>query len=538
MGNKEGICTLRKSGFGINSLFRILFCLPMRLFRLAKILRVASRFGIDEIIFEHEPSGRLAALSRLVHFWRRFDTPHAVRLRLALEALGPIFVKFGQMLSTRRDLLPLDIADELAKLQDRVPPFSSELALQQIEEAYGRPASEVFAEFDSTPVASASVAQVHFARLRPEDGGHEVAVKILRPNMHGVIANDLSLLDTLAGLLEKIWSDGKRLKPHEVVAEFAKYLYDELDLMREAANCSQLRRNFTDSRLLLVPEVYWDHCTTTVMVMERMHGIPISQNEALIAAGIDLSALSRAGVEIFFTQVFRDGFFHADMHPGNIFVAVDEVHHGKYIALDFGIVGTLTDSDKNYLAQNFLAFFQRDYKRVATAHVEAGWAPPDTRVDEFESAIRSVCEPIFDRPLHEISFGRVLLRLFQISRRFNVEIQPQLVMLQKTLLNVEGLGRQLDPNLDLWTTAKPFLERWMSEQLGWRALARGLKQEAPNWVRTLPQLPRLVHQALTRERAAELAPLLFAIASAQRRQNLLLGLIAVLLAASLAVLYF
>ena len=503
----------------------------MRLFRLAKILSIASRYGLDEMILEHEPSGRLAALSRALHFWRRFDAPPAVRLRQALESLGPIFVKFGQVLSTRRDLLRTDIADELAKLQDRVPPFSSELALAQIAQAYGRPANEVFAEFDATPVASASIAQVHFARLRPEDGGHAVAVKVLRPEMHGVIANDLALLETLAGVLEKVWSDGKRLKPREVVGEFAKYLYDELDLMREAANCSQLRRNFSGSRLLQVPEVYWDQCTTTVMVMERMHGIPISQTGALIAAGIDLPALSRAGVEIFFTQVFRDGFFHADMHPGNIFIAVDPAHHGSYIALDFGIVGTLTDADKNYLAQNFLAFFQRDYKRVATAHIEAGWAPADTRADEFEAAIRAVCEPIFDRPLHEISFGRVLLRLFQTSRRFNVEIQPQLVMLQKTLLNIEGLGRQLDPNLDLWKTAKPFLERWMSEQVGRHAFHLGVLQEAPYWARTLPQLPRLVHQALAQQKTSDLAPLLGELARAQRQQGRLLGIIAVLLAA-------
>ncbi|MFZ2855069.1 MAG: AarF/UbiB family protein, partial [Rhodocyclaceae bacterium] len=380
----------------------------------------------------------------------------------------------------------------------------------------------------------ASIAQVHLARLHAGDGGHEVAVKILRPDMRGVIAHDLALLDTLAGLLEKVWSDGKRLKPREVVGEFAKYLYDELDLMREAANCSQLRRNFSGSKLLQVPEVYWDQCTTTVMVMERMRGIPISQKDALLAAGIDLPALSRAGVEIFFTQVFRDGFFHADMHPGNIFVATDEAHHGSYIALDFGIVGTLTDVDKNYLAQNFLAFFQRDYKRVAMAHIEAGWAPADTRVDEFEAAIRAVCEPIFDRPLHEISFGRVLLRLFQTSRRFNVEIQPQLVMLQKTLLNIEGLGRQLDPNLDLWKTAKPFLERWMGEQLGWRAFKKGIEREAPYWARTLPQLPRLMHQVLAQPVAADAAPLLAAIAGAQRRQNQLLALIALLLAGLLA----
>ena len=506
----------------------------MRLFRLAKILRVSSRYGIDEMILEHEPSGRLAALSRAFHFWRRFDTPSAVRLRLALEALGPIFVKFGQVLSTRRDLLPPDIADELARLQDQVPPFAADLALAQIEKAYGRPAHEVFAEFDAIPIASASIAQVHLARLHLKDGGQEVAVKILRPDMHDVIAHDLALLDTLAGLLEKVWSDGKRLKPREVVAEFAKYLYDELDLMREAANCSQLRRNFAGSKLLQVPEVHWDMCTTTVMIMERMRGIPISQTEALLAAGIDLPTLSRSGVEIFFTQVFRDGFFHADMHPGNIFVATDAAHHGSYIALEFGIVGTLTDIDKNFLAQNFLAFFQRDYKRVAQAHIEAGWAPADTRVDEFESAIRAVCEPFFGRPLHEISFGRVLLRLFQTSRRFNVEIQPQLVMLQKTLLNIEGLGRQLDPNLDLWTTAKPFLERWMSEQLGWRAFKIGLEREAPYWARTLPQLPRLVHQALARPPVADSTPLLAAIASAKRQQNRLLGLIAVLLAALLA----
>ena len=479
----------------------------MRLFRLAKILRVSSRYGLDEMILEHEPSGRLAALSRLFHFWRHFDTPSAVRLRLALEALGPIFVKFGQVLSTRRDLLPPDIADELARLQDRVPPFPADLALAQIENAYGRPAHEVFAEFDAVPIASASIAQVHLARLHLKDGGQEVAVKILRPDMHDVIAHDLALLDTLAGLLERVWSDGKRLKPREVVAEFAKYLYDELDLMREAANCSQLRRNFAGSKLLQVPEVHWDMCTTTVMVMERMRGIPISQTEALLAAGIDLPTLSRSGVEIFFTQVFRDGFFHADMHPGNIFVATDAAHHGSYIALDFGIVGTLTDIDKNFLAQNFLAFFQRDYKRVAQAHIEAGWAPADTRVDEFESAIRAVCEPFFGRPLHEISFGRVLLRLFQTSRRFNVEIQPQLVMLQKTLLNIEGLGRQLDPDLDLWQTAKPFLERWMTEQIGWRGLVNNVKKEGPQWATLLPQLPRLAHQLLTqsnqRDSAAE-----------------------------------
>ncbi|MDP2751195.1 MAG: ubiquinone biosynthesis regulatory protein kinase UbiB [Rhodocyclaceae bacterium] len=439
----------------------------MRLLRLIKILRIAYRLGLHR--------GRVM--------------PDAVRLREALVELGPIFVKFGQILSTRRDLLPLDIADELAKLQDQVPPFPSEQAIATLEKAYGKPVDQVFTRFVREPVASASVAQVHFATL-PD--GKEVAVKILRPHMKAIIAQDIALLYSVAGLVERFWADGKRLRPKEVVAEFEKHLADELDLMREAANCSQLRRNFTGSKLLSVPEVHWDWCHSTVMVMERMQGIPIGQIDRLREAKVDLKALSRAGVEIFFTQVFRDGFFHADMHPGNILVASD----GRYIALDFGIVGTLSEKDQKYLAVNFLAFFQRDYKRVAQAHIESGWAPAGTRADEFEAAIRSVCEPIFDRPLKDISFGRVLLRLFQTSRRFNVEIQPQLVLLQKTLLNIEGLGRQLDPDLDLWDTAKPFLERWMSEQVGWRGLLNHLKREAPQWATLLPELPRLLHQVL------------------------------------------
>ncbi|MDR2452899.1 MAG: ubiquinone biosynthesis regulatory protein kinase UbiB [Candidatus Accumulibacter sp.] len=510
----------------------------MLLFRIARIFSLAHRHGIDEMLVEYEPTGRLAALCRFLRLWRSNADAPAVRLRRFLEDLGPISVKFGQVLSTRRDLLPVDIADEFAKLQDRVPPFPAAQVRAQIRAAYGKSADEVFAEFDETPVASASVAQVHFARLRPEDGGREVAVKILRPDMEGVIAHDLALLDTLARLLELLWKDGRRLKPREVVAEFAKYLHDELDLMHEAANASQLRRNFKGSKLLLIPEVYWNFCCTTVMIMDRMHGIPISHTEALTAAGVSLTELSRAGVEIFFTQVFRDGFFHADMHPGNIFVAVDGADKGKYIALDFGIVGTLTESDKNYLARNFLDFFRRDYKRVAQSHVEAGWVPPGTRVDEFETAIRVVCEPIFDRPLREISFGKVLLRLFQTSRRFNVEIQPQLVMLQKTLLNVEGLGRQLDPDLDLWKIAKPLLERWVSEQIGWRAVLRGVQDESPDWARTLPQLPRLMDHALRREGPAQLAPILARLVAVERRQNRLLALIAALLLAEMAIQYF
>jgi len=474
----------------------------VRIFRLFRIVRVAYRYGLDRLVVEHDREierslgARLLAAAQTLMFWRDLSAPRAERLRLALEELGPIFVKFGQVLSTRRDLLPRDIADELARLQDRVPPFPTELALAQLEQAYGKPVDQVFARFDRTPVASASVAQVHFAELHEKDGGREVAVKILRPGILPVIEHDIALLQAAAGLLEALWADGRRLKPREVVAEFDKHLHHELDLMREAANCSQLRRNFADSDLLMLPEVHWDWCRDSVMVMERMHGTPISRIDELRAKGVDIPQLARAGVEIFFTQVFRDGFFHADMHPGNIFVCTEGPRKGRYIALDFGIVGTLSDSDKNYLAQNFLAFFKRDYKRVAEAHIESGWAPRETRVDEFEAAIRAVCEPFFDRPLKEISLGRVLLRLFQTSRQFNVEIQPQLVLLQKTLLNVEGLGRDLDPELDLWKTAFPYLERWMSEQLGLLPLEANLRREATHWARLLPALPRLVHQAL------------------------------------------
>jgi ubiquinone biosynthesis protein len=461
----------------------------MRLLRLFNIGSTVIRFGLEEFLLGHARFAWLNALAKVLLFWRPLKQNRAVRLRLALEKLGPIFVKFGQMLSTRRDLVPLDIADELAKLQDQVPPFDAEDVLEVLFQSYGKAAHEVFAEFNPVPVASASVAQVHFATL---PNGMPVAVKILRPGIANVIEKDLALLDTAAWALQALWSDGARLKPREVVAEFAKHIHNELDLMLEAANCSQLRRNFSDGRLLLVPEVHWDWCREQVMVMERMDGTPISQVARLRELGVDIPQLARDGVEIFFTQVFRDGFFHADMHPGNIQVAAN----GRYIALDFGIMGTLSDTDKQYLARNFLAFFRRDYRDVARAHIESGWVPQDTNPEEFENAIRAVCEPIFDRPLKEISFGRTLLRLFQTSRRFGVEIQPQLVMLQKTLLNIEGLGRELDPELDLWATAKPYLERWMSEQLGWRATLESLKQEAPLWGKLLPQLPRLLHEAL------------------------------------------
>ena len=505
----------------------------MKLLRLARILTVGLRFGLEEFFLGHERVRPLRWLFRATLFWRPLTEPRGVRLRRALEALGPIFVKFGQMLSTRRDLVPLDIADELAQLQDRVPPFPSVQAIATLEAAYKKPLAEVFAEFDVTPVASASVAQVHFARLHD---GTAVAVKVLRPGIAPVIAHDVSLLYAAAGMIEKLFADGRRLRPREVVAEFEKHLEDELDLMREAANCSQLRRNFKDSPLLLVPEVYWDYCDHDVMVMDRMGGIPVSQIERLRESGVDIPKLAATGVEIFFTQVFRDGFFHADMHPGNILVRPGSE---QYIALDFGIMGTLTEVDKQYLARNFLAFFRRDYKGVALAHLESGWGPADTRIDELEAAVRAVCEPVFDRPLKEISFGRVLLQLFQASRRFNVEIQPQLVLLQKTLLNIEGLGRQLDPELDLWKTAKPFLERWINEQMGWRALVKNIQNEAPKWAALLPQLPRLAHQALNENRLDQLEAGLTLMLQQQHARNRWLGVIAGLLAAlTTTALYF
>ncbi|HHH36793.1 MAG TPA: ubiquinone biosynthesis regulatory protein kinase UbiB [Gammaproteobacteria bacterium] len=464
---------------------------PRQALRLLNINRILVKHGLDEVVFATHLFRPFRFLLYLLpwNWLRRPRAPRAVRIRRTLEELGPIFVKFGQILSTRRDLLPDDIADELAKLQDNVAPFPGSVARAIVEKTLGRPVTETFATFDETPIASASIAQVHAARLLD---GRDVIVKVVRPGIEAVIRRDVGLLYILADLAERYWKEGRRLRPREVIAEYEKTILDELDLVREAANATQLRRNFSGSELLYVPEVYWPYTRRNVMVMERITGIPISDIEALRAAGIDLKQLSERGVEIFFTQVFRHNFFHADMHPGNIFVSPQ----GQYIAVDFGIMGTLSPEDQRYLAENFLAFFNRDYHRVAELHIQSGWVPAGTRIDEFESAIRSVCEPIFERPLKDISFGHLLLRLFQTARRFNMEVQPQLVLLQKTLLNIEGLGRQLYPDLDLWQTAKPFLERWMQDHIGPRAFLRTLRSTSPEVLEKLPQLPLLVNEVL------------------------------------------
>ena len=466
--------------------------------RLLQIQRVLLKYGLHDFV----RATHLYAPLRFL-FYLSPDTwlnPHrtaspAVRLRLALEELGPIFVKFGQAVSTRRDLLPTDVADELAKLQDRVPPFPGSMARAIVEGAYGRPVSEAFSQFEEAPLAAASIAQVHAARL-PD--GSEVVVKVLRPDMRELIERDLEVLFALAELAQTYWREGRRLRPREIVAEYEKTIIDELDLMREAANASQLKRNFAGSDLLYVPEVYWDYCRLDVMVMERIHGIPISDMERLRAAGTDIRLLAENGVRIFFTQVFRHNFFHADMHPGNIFVMVDDPLKPRYAAVDFGIVGTLDPRDQHYLAENFLAVFDRDYRRVAQLHVESGWVPPATRIDEMESAVRTVCEPIFDRPLEDISFGNILLRLFEISRRFNMELQPQLILLQKTLLNVEGLGRELYPQLDIWHTATPILREWMRERMGVRQVFRSLRVQMPELLEAARVLPTVIKGALHR----------------------------------------
>lgn len=460
--------------------------------RIIHINRVLLHHGLDEVILKAHLFRPLRFILYLSPwYWlRRNKLPsYPVRVRRALEDLGPIFIKFGQILSTRRDLLPPDFADELAKLQDAVPPFPGSQARIQIERAFGCPIEDRLDGFDETPMASASVAQVHAACLKD---GREVVVKVLRPGIERIIRRDVGLLQVIAGLANRYWKEARRLHPLEVVEDYKRTILDELDLQREAANASQLYRNWEGSDILFVPQVYWDLTSKNVLVMERIKGTPISDIESLKRQGISMKKLGEQGVEVFFTQVFRDNFFHADMHPGNIFVEPS----GRYIAVDFGIVGSLTTADQRYLAENLLAFFNRDYRRVAELHVESGWVPPGTRVDEFEAAIRSVCEPIFNKPLSEISFGHFLLHLFQTARRFDMEVQPQLVLLQKTLLYIEGLGRQLYPELDLWTTAKPYLEEWMKQQVGPQAFVRKLKKNLPKMTEYAADMPILLHKVL------------------------------------------
>jgi ubiquinone biosynthesis protein len=478
------------------------------MFRLSQSLRllhinvVLLRHGLDEVIVATKLFRPLRFVLYLApwHWYRRTLPAYPVRVRLALEELGPIFIKFGQLLSTRVDLLPEELAVELARLQDRVPPFPGPEARRLIEKAWGQPVETVLDEFQEIPLASASIAQVHTGRLKT---GQAVIVKVLRPDIERIIRRDVDLMLTFAHLAQRYWPDGRRLRPVEVVREYEKTIFDELNLQREAANASQLRRNFKHSQLLYIPEVFWDWTRPNVMVMERIYGTPVSQVEQLKAQGISMRLLGTRGVEIFFTQVFRDNFFHADMHPGNIFVE----ESGRYISVDFGIVGSLTKEDQRYLAENLLAFFRRDYRRVAELHVESGWVPRGTRVEEFESAIRTVCEPIFEKPLSEISFGGFLVNLFQTARRFDMEIQPQLVLLEKTLLNIEGLGRQLYPQLDLWTTAKPFMERWMREQIGPRMLARRFAHNWPALAERLPDIPVAVNRIIDQlEHQAALYP--------------------------------
>jgi ubiquinone biosynthesis protein len=476
---------------------------PHQLLRLIQINQVLAKHRLDDMIKAIHLLRPLRYLSYLSpsRWSAANEAPRGERLRLALQDLGPIFVKLGQVLSTRRDLIPLDIADELAKLQDRVAPFPNEEALALIEANYNEPLDHIFSQVSTEPLASASIAQVHTATLV---SGEEVVLKLVRPGIESRIKQDIDLLYMLAGYAERFWSEGKRLRPQEVVAELEKNLYDELDMLREAASASQLARNFEGTSLLYVPKVYWSHTKPKLLVQERIYATQISDIDTLKAHGVNLKRLSEIGVEIFFTQVFKHSFFHADMHPGNVLVDITNPETPKYAAVDFGIMGTLSPDDQRYLAENFLAFFNHDYRRVAELHIQSGWVPSNTRVDEFEAAIRSVCEPIFARPLKEISFGQLLLRLFQTARRFNMEVQPQLVLLQKTLLNIEGLGRELYPDLDLWDTAKPILENWMQEKLGWKAALESLKREAPRWAETLPELPRLIHDVAQQAQTGKL----------------------------------
>lgn len=468
---------------------------PAQLVRLGYIIRVLLRHGVDEFLEGTRAQGPLRLIRPLFAIRSRSTDgrPRGQRVRESLQELGPIFVKFGQTLSTRRDLLPRDVADELAKLQDDVPPFDPSIARRTLEGIYGRPLEQVFERFDDTPMAAASIAQCHGARLIE---GREVVVKILRPDVRKQIRRDLDLMYALARLVLRLWPDARQLRPVEVVEEYEKIILDELDLMREAAAASQLRRNFEASELLYIPEVSWDYCRPGVLVTERVHGIPIGDVEALNSRGVDMAILAARGVEIFFTQVFRHNFFHADMHPGNIFVDTTDPASPSYIAVDFGIVGSLDPRDQQYLAENFLAFFQRDYQRVARLHVNSGWVPRDTRLDEVESAFRTVCEPIFNRPLSQISFGQFLVRLFTVARRFGMEVQPQLILLQKTLLNIEGLGRELYPDLDLWKTAQPILQEWMDERVSGRAVISRLREQLPTVGESLQEFPQVIHGLL------------------------------------------
>src|SRR6202166_2057942 len=468
---------------------------PRVLSRLLQIQRALVRHGLDDFVRAthlYRPFRFLVYLSPWTWFQRSIGT-RGERLRLALEELGPIFVKFGQALSTRRDLLPPDIADELAKLQDRVPPFEGAIAIASIEKAFALPLADIFGSFEPVPLAAASIAQVHVATLK---SGREVIVKILRPGMREIIDLDLEVLHYLAELADQYWVEARRLRPVDLVCEYRKTILDELDLLREAGNASQLKRNFTGSPLLYVPEVHWDYCRVNVMVMERIHGVIVSDLEGLRARGTNIRKLAENGVEIFFTQVFRDNFFHADMHPGNIFVQIDDPRNPRYAAVDFGIVGTLQPRDQHYLAENFMAFFNRDYGRIARLHIESGWVPKGTRVDELESAVRTVCEPIYNKPLKEISFAQVLLRLFETARRFDMQVQPQLILLQKTLFNIEGLGRQLYPELDLWKTAQPVLRDWMRERTRPGTIVREIRARIPDALLTLRQIPQILQTAV------------------------------------------
>jgi len=464
--------------------------------RLLKIQRALVRHRLDEFVRAthlYRPLRYLYYVSPWTWFQRGVGGTRGARLRLALEELGPIFVKFGQALSTRRDLLPVDIADELAKLQDRVPPFPGDVAVAMIEKTFGRPLAEIFGSFEPSPLAAASIAQVHAATLK---NGDEVVIKVLRPGMREVIDLDLEVLDTLAKLADEYWIEARPVRPIEVVREYRKTVTDELDLLREAGNAAQLKRNFAGSSLLYVPQIHWDYCRQSVMVMERIHGIIVSRVEELRARGADIAKLAENGVEIFFTQVFRHNFFHADMHPGNIFVQIDDPQNPRYAAVDFGIVGTLQPRDQHYLAENFMAFFNRDYRRIAQLHIESGWVPKATRVDELESEVRQVCEPIYNKPLKEISFAQVLLRLFETARRFDMQVQPQLILLQKTLFNIEGLGRQLYPELDLWKTAQPVLREWMKERVSLRTIFKEIRTHLPDALLTLRQIPQIVQTSV------------------------------------------